>query len=96
MLLKFVFLLLFSVVIISAQKVRYDNYALYRIYAQNEGELKFLNKIEESNDLHLWKSAVNVGDYVSIIASSKKRIGFENELKKRNIGYDVMLENIQE
>ena len=94
MLLKFVFLLFLS--FISAEKVRYDNYALYRIHAQNGSDVKFLNKIEESNDLYIWKSAVNVGDYVSIVVSPKNRVTFEDDLKKKNINYEIMLENIQE
>lgn len=94
MILKIFFLTILSA--ICAEKVRYDNFSLYRIYAQSEKDLKFLNGLEESSDLHLWKSANKIGDYVSIIASPTKKVQLEESFKSRNINYDIMLKNIQE
>ncbi|CAH0728590.1 unnamed protein product, partial [Brenthis ino] len=94
MLLKIFFLNILCAV--CAEIVSYDNFSLYRIYAKSERDLKFLNGLEESSDLHLWKSANKIGDYVSIIASPTKKVQLEESFKNRNINYDIMLKNVQE
>ncbi|XP_046971669.1 zinc carboxypeptidase-like [Vanessa cardui] len=91
-------ILIFSVLsaISTCEKVRYDNYSLYKIYPQNEDHLKFLNDLQDSDDLRFWKLPSSVDDYASVVSSPEKKVLFEHSLKKRSLNYEVMLENIQQ
>ncbi|XP_063831079.1 zinc carboxypeptidase-like [Ostrinia nubilalis] len=94
MLLKF--LILSIVVIVSSEKVRYDNYALYKVEPKNEDQVKFLKELEKNEDLDFWKSVNQAGDYASIAAPPEMRKKFEHSLKKRSIYSEMVLDNIQE
>lgn len=92
-------LILFSVliVIVSAEKVRYDNFALYKVHPEKEDDLKFLNDLMENNEeLHFWKRPSRVGESVSVVSPPELRQEFEHSLKKRSIQSELMLKNIQE
>ena len=85
------------VAIVTAEKVRYDNYALYKVHPKNKEDLTFLNELmEENGDLDFWKAPSHVGEYVSVVSPPEMREEFEHSLKKRSIHSDLMLKNIQE
>lgn len=92
-------LILFSVlaVIVTAEKVRYDNWALYKVHPENEEDLKYLNELMEKNEkLDFWKPPTQVGECVSVVSPPDLREEFEHSLKKRSIHSELMLKNIQE
>ncbi|CAF4867462.1 unnamed protein product [Pieris macdunnoughi] len=80
-----------------AEKVRYDNYALYKLHPSAEDHVDFLRDLyEESDGLDFWIPPVRKDEYVSVVASPAKRIEFEHSLKKRSVTYEVMLQDIQQ
>lgn len=94
MLLRLLLLGILSVVL--SEKVRYNNYALYKVHPQSEEDVVFLKALETDEDLNFWKPASSTGEYVSVVSPPEKREEFEHSLKKRSIHSEVMLENIQE
>lgn len=83
--------------IAASEKVRYDNYALYKVHPKSEEHVTFLKDLQSvDEDLDFWKPASNVGEYVSVVSPPEKRVEFEHSLKKRSIFSELMLENIQE
>lgn len=91
--------LILSAILVSVygEKVRYDNYALYKVHPQSNDQVKFLNELESKNDgLDFWKSVTRVGDYASVVAPPELREKFEHLLKKRSISSELMQNNIQE
>ncbi|CAG4957138.1 unnamed protein product [Colias eurytheme] len=96
MILKLILLSVFSVIVVS-QKVRYDNYSLYKIIPETDDHVDFLKDLhEESDGLDFWIPPSNVGEYVSLVASPERKHELEHSLKRRDINYNVMLQNIQE
>ncbi|CAH2094779.1 unnamed protein product [Euphydryas editha] len=96
MLLKLLIICVISA-ISTGEKIRYDNFSLYKIHPQNEKHLKFLNELPKNgDDLHIWKLPTTIGDYASVVSSPEKKDSFEHSLRKRSINYEVMLENIQQ
>ncbi|XP_045502738.1 zinc carboxypeptidase-like [Colias croceus] len=96
MILKLILLSVFSVIVVS-QKVRYDNYSLYKIVPETDDHVDFLKDLhEESDGLDFWIAPSNVGEYVSLVASPEKQHELEHSLQRRDINYNVMLQNIQE
>lgn len=94
------FLIILLVCSVSAsvlsEQFRYDNYALYKVYPQNEDDVEFLKDLyEDTKVLDFWTAPARVGDFVSVVAPPEVREDFEHSLKKRSIHSDVMLENIQ-
>lgn len=92
-------LILFSVllVFVTAEKVRYDNFALYKVHPENEEDLKFLNELKEKNaKLDFWKPPTQVGETVSVVSPPELKEEFEHSLEKRSIRSELMLKNIQE
>ncbi|XP_075982739.1 zinc carboxypeptidase-like [Anticarsia gemmatalis] len=83
------------VVLTVGEQVKYDDYALYKVYANTEDHVKFLNELNDE-DLQIWKLPSEVGDYASIVAPPEKKEDFIHTLKKRSIHSELMLENIQE
>ncbi|XP_038206619.1 zinc carboxypeptidase-like [Zerene cesonia] len=83
--------------IVTSEKVRYDNYSLYKIIPETDKHVEFLKDLhEESDGLDFWIPPSNVGEYVSVVASPKIKDELEHSLQKRNINYNLMLQNIQE
>lgn len=82
---------------ILSDKVRYDNYTLYKVQPEREEHVAFLKDLFEADDgLDFWKPPSVVGEYVSVVAPPEMRAEFELALNKRSISSELMLENIQE
>ncbi|XP_050664217.1 zinc carboxypeptidase-like [Leptidea sinapis] len=95
MLKSILFSALFAVV--SSEKLRYDNFCLYKVLPDSDEHVKYLNSLyEESDGLEFWIAPRDAGDYVSVVATPERRDEFERSLQKRSINYKVMLQNIQE
>ncbi|CAD0204037.1 unnamed protein product [Chrysodeixis includens] len=85
------------VVLVVAEKVRYDNYALYKVHPDTEEKLKFLNELyEKNNRLDFWKPPSQVNEPVSVVSPPELKEEFEHSLKKRSIRSEITLKNLQE
>lgn len=90
-------LLILYVLSVASEKVRYDNYALYKLHPESEEHVTFLKDLANSDEaLDFWKPAGNVGEFVSVVTPPEKRGDFEHGMEKRSIYSELMLENIQE
>lgn len=90
-------LLLSLLAIVSAEKVRYDNYAVYKVTPQNEEGFKYLKGLYRTpGDLTFWAAPSRVGEHVSVLTPPEKRTDFEESLTTKNVEFEVTTENIQE
>lgn len=95
--LTLVYQLVFLVILVSTEIVRYDGFSLYKVHTQNEEHVEFLNNLETGEDgLQIWKLASDAGDFASIVTPPEMKEEFEHNMKKRSIYTELMLENIQE
>ncbi|KAI8424819.1 hypothetical protein MSG28_006748 [Choristoneura fumiferana] len=78
-------------------KVRYDDFALYKIVPESEFHVQFLKDLQHNDkELDFWNSPTRPGEYVSVVAPPERKNDLEHTLKKRSIYSELMLENIQE
>ncbi|XP_013135531.1 PREDICTED: zinc carboxypeptidase-like [Papilio polytes] len=89
------FILLLTVV--SSAKVRFDNYALYKIYPENEHHISVLQDLKNNEDKYdFWKDPVISSEYVSILSSPDDKSQLESVLNYNNIKFVITQPNIQE
>ncbi|KAJ8919789.1 hypothetical protein NQ315_006318 [Exocentrus adspersus] len=83
-----------------AEKVRFDNYTLYRLTPNNEESLSFLQELEEATDApseyNFWSSPVKVGAEVDIMVPPHRSRFFEAAAKSRQMDFQVVMDNVQE
>lgn len=91
-------LLLFSFcAVVYTEKVRYDDFALYKIVPENEFHVQFLKDLQHNDqELDFWNSPTRPGEYVSVVAPPEKKNDLHHSLKERSIYSELILENIQE
>ncbi|XP_060805042.1 zinc carboxypeptidase [Amyelois transitella] len=95
MLQKIVFLSVLAIVL--AQKVRYDDYTLYKVIPRDENGLLYLKKLYKTpGGLTFWSVPNLIGNDVSVLASPDAKKDFENSLEERNVQIEVLSRNIQE
>ncbi|KAF5299716.1 hypothetical protein FQA39_LY11511 [Lamprigera yunnana] len=74
-------------------KVRYDNFQVYRIFPQNEEQLKALRELEEHPDYNLWTDATYVNRSVDVMVAPHLQHQFQNFL--RDFNYRVWIQDVQ-
>ncbi|KAJ8714199.1 hypothetical protein PYW08_007819 [Mythimna loreyi] len=80
-----------------SQKVRYDNYSLYKVLPKNAEQLKLLRDLQENDSRYdFWTDPVPSAEYVSILSSPEHKVEFENILKSKNVDFIITNANIQE
>ena len=94
-------LLILSLVLILpnvlSEKVRFDNYSLYKVYPNNAKQLKLLQDLHENDSRYdFWTDPAPSAEYVNILSSPEHKSEFENLLKSSNVDFDITLPNIQE
>lgn len=91
-------IVIFSVIsLVLTEKVRYDDYALYKVHPDTEDQVDFLKDLHENDDdLNFWVPPSQPGQFVSVVSPPEKRKEFEHVLSKRSIFSELMLSNIQE
>lgn len=95
------YLLLFTTLLIGltlAEKMRYDNYTLYSITANDQEALKMLKNLERKPVFasNFWSPVRSVGVPVNIMISPKTKNHFDKLMSLYSIRSEVMMENIQE
>lgn len=84
-------------VLVFGDPEKYDNYALYKVHAENDDHVKFLHHLEgDKHYLRFWKNPSQVDDYASVMVPPENLEEFEHILRKRSIRSELVLENIQE
>lgn len=93
------YLILFAVLtcLVSSDKVRFDNYTLYRVIPKGSYEIKLLHDLKNSDIKYdFWNEATPVVEYVNIMTSPDTNSSLEGFLKTHGIHYKVTIHNIQE
>ncbi|CAG5004958.1 unnamed protein product [Parnassius apollo] len=84
-------------ILVSSEKVRYDNFTLYNVQPATERHLQFIKSLHKNWEiLDFWSIPSTIMDHVSVVSPPQSRKEFEQELAKRGINYDIVLENIQQ
>lgn len=91
----FSFILFTSLVF--SDKIRFDNYTLYKITPKGSYEKKLLQDLKNSDIKYdFWNEATPVVDYVNIMTSPDTNSSLESFLKTHGIHYRVTIQNVQE
>lgn len=96
---KFLFTLItLAVSICLAEKIRYDNYKVYRLIPNDEETFKILKQIEVGGELsnyNFFSPLVKVGDPVDLMVPPHQVDYIENLAKSRGMNASVLMENVQ-
>ncbi|KPJ17080.1 Zinc carboxypeptidase A 1 [Papilio machaon] len=90
---KFILLVAFA----SSEKVRFDNYSLYKIFPKNDHQISVLQELRNNEEKYdFWKDPAVVSEYVSILSSPQDKSQLESFLNQNNIDFVITQPNIQE
>ncbi|XP_050093986.1 uncharacterized protein LOC126576723 [Anopheles aquasalis] len=73
----------------------YENYKLYELHVQDSDHVDELNYWHDQGKLDFWNHAAP-NRSVTVMISPRDRRRFEQMLKEEDIGFKVMMENVQE
>uniref|UniRef100_A0A2A4JQ49 Zinc carboxypeptidase A 1 n=1 Tax=Heliothis virescens TaxID=7102 RepID=A0A2A4JQ49_HELVI len=95
---KFLFLCLVLVLPCTfSDKIRYDNYTLYRVFPKNENQVKLLRDLQDSDPrFDFWSEPSALVNNVDILSSPELKSEFETLLKADNVEFVISNPNIQE
>ncbi|XP_053613856.1 zinc carboxypeptidase-like [Plodia interpunctella] len=83
--------------VIFADKVRYNDYTVYKVVPKDEDGLLYLKKLYmEPGALTFWSVPNVIGNDVSVLASPEAKEDFVAALIEKNINVDVVTQNVQE
>ncbi|CAD7086389.1 unnamed protein product [Hermetia illucens] len=81
---------------ISATRVRYDNYNVYKVLPKEAAHLQLLSRLEAHSDsLKFLTPIIAVGRTVNILVAPHKQPEFLDILKDNNISYELAVKNFQ-
>lgn len=81
-----------------AEKVRFDNYRVYKLTPNDEESLDILRAMQENDELtdyNFWGSPVAVGVPVEIMVSPSMVTVIEDLAESRGMNYSIMMDNVQ-
>lgn len=97
---KFLFTLLALAVSLSlAEKIRFDNYKLYRLIPNDEETFNILKEMEDTEQFsgyNFWSPAIKVGAAVDLMVSPYRVDYIEDMVKSRGMNASVLMENVQQ
>ncbi|KAL0868948.1 hypothetical protein ABMA27_007276 [Loxostege sticticalis] len=80
-----------------AEKFRFDNYSLYKVLPKNVTQVKWIEELQNAEDMFdFWSEPQSHAEYVSILSSPENKSYLESFLKTRGINFEITLPNIQE
>lgn len=80
-----------------AAKFRFDNYSLYKVLPKNVTQVKWIEELQNAEDMFdFWSEPQSHAEYVSILSSPENKAYLESFLKTRGINFEITLPNIQE
>ncbi|XP_055697296.1 zinc carboxypeptidase-like [Phlebotomus papatasi] len=95
-------LIVFSVVMFlafsNAEKLRFDNYKVYKVQVDNEEQLKVMHQIERAafSSYDFWRSPSYVGNPVEVMVAPHKLSEFEDIMSFLKFSYSLKIANVQE
>lgn len=97
MLKSYLFSFALFISLVSSDKVRFDNYTLYKITPKGSYEKKLLQDLKNSDVKYDFFNVVTpIVDYVNIMTSPDTNSSLESFLKTHGIHYRVTIQNVQE
>ncbi|XP_076758952.1 zinc carboxypeptidase-like [Xylocopa sonorina] len=90
-------IILFAVVALAtAEKVKYDNYKVFRVTPQNDEQLEIVNSLGQTSDSYsFWKEVSAVQKYADVMVAPHKIAEFEELMKQHNIPHETYVEDVQ-
>ncbi|XP_055850675.1 zinc carboxypeptidase [Episyrphus balteatus] len=90
-------LLLIALLSVSAEEpLRFDNYKVYKLFINEDGQYQSLKNIEKTFKLNFWKEIRSLGEDCDVMVPPEKVLDFEKFLQKSSIGYNLTINNVQE
>lgn len=80
---------------VSAEKVRYDNHAVYRFTPNNENELKILQTLQKLNKYNFWTEPRRSGLPVDVMVPPESKDDIENLISEHQLTFKIMMEDVQ-
>lgn len=84
------------VVAVAAEKVRFDNYKVYRITPENEEQLQVLRQLEKIGGYLFWSDIGSIYNPVDIMVPPHLAADFEDIINISRIPSKLIIENVQE
>ncbi|OWR49318.1 carboxypeptidase [Danaus plexippus plexippus] len=89
------FVILFTVVCISAEYISYRDYKVYKITPESENELAILKKVEKENEFFFWMEVGKVGRDVRIMVRPDKQNKFEKYMANLGLKPFLFIDDVQ-
>jgi Carboxypeptidase activation peptide len=88
---------LFSFALMNAEKIRYDNYHIYRVQIKNESQLKVLKELEITDRRYsFWETPVQVNMEVPVLVAPSEVENFDKLLTSMAFDFKVAHKNFQQ
>lgn len=84
------------VVTVTSEKVRYDNYKVYRVTPKNAQQLQILIDLEATGGYSFWTDARRVNYPVDIMVPPHLHSAFEDFASSSGIMSELFIKNVQE
>lgn len=82
---------------VTSEKVRFDNYSLYKVLPKNENDIILLQDLAFNHiEYDFWTEPVPSAEYINIMASPPQKTALEAFLNFYDIDYNVSMKNVQE
>lgn len=94
-----ILILMFTLLVTSvpAEKFRFDNYTLYKLYPHNDVQMKLLQDVQDKDlRFDFWTDPVPSSEFVVVLSSPENKKDFENLLNINDVKFEITMSNIQE
>ncbi len=89
-------ILALAVVVISAEKMRFDHHKVFSLKVANKEQMKVLRQLEETPEgEYVFGDSPVVGRNVEVVVPPHKLYAFGGIMKKFNIHHELKVENLQ-
>lgn len=78
-----------------SDKIRYDNFQVYRITPKTPKHLQLLKKLENDYDFSFWKSVKSINTDVDIMSPSKSINKLQEIIVNNNLESKMIIDNVQ-
>ncbi|XP_055376086.1 zinc carboxypeptidase-like [Condylostylus longicornis] len=86
-------LTVFFITVTATEKIRYDNYRLFKVISKNERSLEFLKKFEDKFDF--WKEPISIDDFSTVLISPEQLEEFKDLMKTNEIDIEETVSDVQ-
>ncbi|XP_066995323.2 zinc carboxypeptidase [Anabrus simplex] len=79
-----------------SEKVRYDNYQVFRVVPNTEEQVRFLYKLQNSaSGFNFWNNVRHVNNPIDIMVPPHKLPEFEEIMESLQVNYNLIIRNVQ-